>query len=177
MFILSCNETVQMCYNAKKILIIVKTFVKLLQWSVPLLLVFLGTWDMFKAVTKASDQKAVQDATKSLIRRLVAGLIVFLVQFFVRLVLGLVERNIVSNGDVSSTSWISCWNNVDKANSSYFSGCNNIYNRSTTSSNSNASSSDSKTCTCVDEDNNVLGESVPRDTCTSSKYFNGRCSN
>ncbi len=129
MFIIDCNEMVQMCYSAKKILIIVKTFINLLQWSVPLVLVFMGTWDMFKAVTKASDQKVVQDATKSFIRRLIAGVIVFLVPFLVRLVLNFVDQNMLSGENGDSSSWVSCWNNVDKKDSNYFSGCNNIYSR------------------------------------------------
>ena len=125
MFILECTDTIQFCYNARKILIIVKEFIKILQWSVPLLLIFLGTWDMFKAVTKGDDQKAVQDATKAFIRRLISGVVVFLVPFLIRLVLGLVESNIISNsnGDVSATSWVGCWNNVENKNSDYFAGC------------------------------------------------------
>ena len=125
MFILECTDTVQFCYNSRKIIVIVQEFIKLLQWSVPILLVFLGSWDMFKAVTKGDDEKAVQDATKTFIRRLVSGVVVFLIPFLVRLVLNLVEDNILSNsnGDVSATSWIGCWNNAGDKNSSYFSGC------------------------------------------------------
>ena len=136
MFILECTDTVQLCYNARKILVIVKEFIKILQWSIPLLLIFLGTWDMFKAVTKGDDQKAVQDATKAFIRRLTSGVIVFLVPFIIRLVLGFVENNMLSssNGDVSATSWIGCWNNVADKNSSYFAGCNNIYQNSSSTS-------------------------------------------
>ena len=136
MFIIDCNETVQMCYNMRKLLVIVKTLIQVIQWSVPLVLVFMGTWDMFKAVTKADDQKVVQDATKSFTRRLIAGVVVFLVPFLVRLVLNFVDQNIISDGDVSSTSWVSCWNNVDKKNSNYFSGCSNIYNRNSDSKSS-----------------------------------------
>ncbi len=128
MFILACNETVQMCYNMRKILVIVKTLIKVIQWSVPIALIFMGTIDMFKAVTKADDQKVVQDATKSFIRRLISGVIVFLVPFLVRLVLNFVDQNIIST-DGQGTSWISCWNNVDKSSSTYFQGCNNIYSR------------------------------------------------
>lgn len=134
MFILECTDTVQLCYNSRKIIVIVQEFIKILQWSVPLLLVFLGTWDMFKAVTKGNDEKAVQDAGKTFVRRLVYGVVVFLIPFLIRLVLSLVESNILanSNGDVSATSWIGCWNNASNKNSSYFSGCSSIYSNSNT---------------------------------------------
>ena len=130
MQILACQDTIQMCYNAKPILVIVKEIIKIIQWTVPLLLIFLGTLDMFKAIIKASDEKIVQEAKNNFIRRLVYGVVIFLVPFLVRLVLGLAERNIVTNGeDFSTTSWLSCWNNVDKKGSSYFQGCNDIYKK------------------------------------------------
>lgn len=161
MFILDCNETVQMCYNARKILVIVKTLIKVIQWSVPLVLVIMGTFDMFKAVTKADDQKVTQDAVKSFTRRLISGVIIFLIPFLVRLVLNFVDKNIITGDDTSSSSWVTCWNNVDKKGSTYFNNCKNIYTRDTDSesskSNTSESSSNSNTengserCACIEK--------------------------
>lgn len=127
MLILACDETLQMCYNMRKILLVVQEFIKILQWSVPLILLVLGTLDMFKAVTKGDDQKAVQDATKNFVRRLISGVIIFLIPFAIKVILGLVENNIGSNDGVKATSWVSCWQHVSE--DSFFSGCDNIYKK------------------------------------------------
>ena len=138
MLILECSETIQLCYNARKILVIIKELIKIIQWSVPLLLVVLGTIDMFKAVTHADDEKATKEATRSFIRRLIYGVIIFLVPFFVRLVLNFVESNFISNNeDVSATSWLECWNHVE--DKSYFANkdCDDIYQKENDNSNNN----------------------------------------
>lgn len=127
MFILDCTELDQMCYNWKPILIVFKYIINILQWTVPLILLVLGSIDMFKAMTRADKDEAVTDARKSLIKRIIYGLVIFLVPFVVRLILNIVEDNTINNGDyVGATSWISCWNNVmDKD----YSDCDDIYKK------------------------------------------------
>ena len=125
MYILEeCGDIRQLCYNAKPFLQVVKTLISIIQFSVPILLVILGTVDMVKAVTKANDEKAIKDATQSLIKRLIYGVVIFLVPFLVRLVLRFVDVNILQNSG-ESTSWIGCWTNLN--DDSYFNSCENIY--------------------------------------------------
>ncbi len=109
--ILDCTDVVtKMCYDVDPLLKVIKLIISILQWSVPALLIVLGTIDMFKAVVKANDEKVVQEAKKSLIRRLIYGVIIFLVPFFVELILGLVADMFPSeNDEIGATSWISCW--------------------------------------------------------------------
>ena len=130
MYIIDCTEAAEMCSNLQPFLNVIKLFLQILRWSVPLLLVVLGTIDMFKAVTKADDEKVVTEARKAFVKRLIYGVLVFLIPFFVNLILGLVEDTIPSNDDsVSATTWISCWNeNVD------MSSCTNIYEKTETES-------------------------------------------
>ena len=136
MFILDCSEVRQMCYNVKPVLEVIKYFIKIIQWSVPLLLIILGTWDMFKAITKADDSKVVEEAKKSFIKRLIYGVVLFLIPFLVRLVLNFIENNFVLSDDTTSpTSWISCWNDV--MNNESFSDCNDIYKKDISSSEDN----------------------------------------
>lgn len=128
MFILDCNEVKQMCYDAKPILEIIKYLIKIIQFSVPMLLIVLGTWDMFKAITKAEDSKVVEEAKKTLIKRIIYGILLFLIPFLIRLVLNFVENNFTIGEDTTSpTAWISCWNSI--MNDDSFSDCNDIYKK------------------------------------------------
>lgn len=128
MLILSCDELKQICYNIKPILVVIKYLIMVIQWSVPAILIVFGTIDMFKAVTRADDEKIVAEARKTLVKRLIYGVVIFLVPFFARLILVFIEENIVKPDEYSTTtptSWISCWNNVMETD--YFGDCDNIY--------------------------------------------------
>lgn len=127
MFILDCNEIKQMCYNVQPILYVVKYIINVLQWTVPLILIVLGTWDMVKAVTKAEDEKAISEARSNLIKRIIYGVVIFLVPFFVSFILGLIESNINLEDDNLPTAWIECWNNANDIKNSYFDGCTDIF--------------------------------------------------
>ena len=81
MFILDCTETVQMCCDIRPFLKIIRLVISIIQWSVPLLLIVLGTIDMFKAVVKA-DENATKEAQNTFIKRLLYGVVIFLVPFW-----------------------------------------------------------------------------------------------
>ena len=155
MFILDCTEFDQMCYNVKPILEVFKYLIIVIQWSVPILLIILGTIDMFKAVTKANDDKVVQEARNTLIKRIIYGVVIFLVPFFVRLILNFIDTNFISTDDYTSpVSWISCWNDV--MNDKSFKDCEDIYKQTAddaqtdTGSDSGTGSSESSENSCSD---------------------------
>ena len=130
MYLLDCTDVVQFCYNAKKILALVKVFLRFLEWSIPLLLIVLGTFDIIKAVTKGDNADEAKKAVINFVKRAIAGVIIFLVPFLIQSILGLLENNLSSSSDdVKATSWVLCWNNVDKKNTSYFNGCRDIYKK------------------------------------------------
>ena len=107
---IAANDTMQMCCNMRPFLNILRYVIVILQFSVPLLLIVLGTIDMFKA-TVNSDDKVGKEAVNSLMKRLLYGAIIFLVPFLVKLILRLVNDNILKNQtDVDSMSWFSCFN-------------------------------------------------------------------
>ena len=172
MFILDCSELDQICYNWKPILVVFKYLISILQWSVPLILLALGSYDMFKAMTRADKDDAVADARKSLIMRIIYGLVIFIVPFLVRLVLKLVEDNTLNEYDYTSpTSWISCWNNVmDKD----YSDCDDIYKKKNSDSITDSENDDNegttgkKTCYVYSDYSCPNGGTVaPKDNITS----------
>ena len=122
MYILDCSEAVELCANLQPFLNIIKLFIKFLCWSIPILLLVLGTIDMFKAITKAGDEKAVTEARNTLIKRLIYGVLIFLVPFFVNIILEMVGDAIPGEDTITPTSWIACWN--DEVDTSE---CSNIY--------------------------------------------------
>ncbi len=124
MYILNCTEAAEMCNNLQPFLNIIKLLLQIIGWSVPILLVILGTIDMFKAITKADDSKVVNEARNAFIRRLIYGTIIFLVPFFVNLILELVGDNFPSEDSITATTWVSCWNETIDMSS-----CTNIYDK------------------------------------------------
>lgn len=130
MFILDCTETVQMCCDIRPFLKIIRLVISIIQWSVPLLLIVLGTIDMFKAVVKA-DENATKEAQNTFIKRLLYGVVIFLVPFLVNLILNLVNDNIIKDDSnlTSAEAWVQCWtsSNSDTEMDSYCSQCEDIY--------------------------------------------------
>lgn len=130
MFILNCEETVQMCCDMRPFLKIIRLIISIIQWSVPLILIVLGTVDMFKTIVKA-DENATKEAQSTFFKRLLYAIIIFIVPFLVRFVLNIVSDNIKNDGSdlTSAEAWVECWTNSadDNAMDSYCSQCEDIY--------------------------------------------------
>lgn len=108
MFILASAS--EICSDLSPVIKLIKIFINLICWSVPILLIVLGTVDMFKAIS-TSDEKAASEAKSKLVKRIVYGVLVFLIPFLVNLVFEIVGDTIkTDDGFEDSTSWISCWN-------------------------------------------------------------------
>lgn len=107
---MSANELNEICCNIRPILKAINLMLEIVKWSVPLLLIVLGTIDMFKAVL-SGDEKVVKETQESFIKRLLYGVLIFLIPFLVDLVLSLISDNIqVDNqGLTDMNSWAACW--------------------------------------------------------------------
>lgn len=110
------TDAVQMCCEIQPFLKIIKIIIALIQWSVPLILIVFGSFDMFKAVA-SGDEKVTSEVRSIFIKRVSYGIAVFLVPFFIELILNFVNSNFLhnnnsfNNGDLSdASSWIDCWN-------------------------------------------------------------------
>lgn len=119
MFILDCTESIQMCCNMQPFLKIVDFIITLIQISVPIVIIVLGTIDMVKAVI-STDDKVISSAKSSLIKRIIFGVIIFIVPYLLQLILEFAERFIINPNlnsenefQVTSTNyWVSCWNSI-----------------------------------------------------------------
>lgn len=78
---------------------IVKLVMKVICIIVPIVLIVLGTLDLFKAVTAGKDEE-IKKKQKALITRLVAGVLVFLVPTIVTVLFNLLGYK----------DWKNCWN-------------------------------------------------------------------
>ena len=103
------NDMMQMCCNLKPFLNILRIVIRIFQFSIPFILLFLGTIDMYKAII-ASDDKAAKTSLNTFMKRLVYGLLVCLSPFLVRLLLNTINNNILKGSDVDSMNWLGCWN-------------------------------------------------------------------
>lgn len=108
---IAANDTMQMCCNMRPFLNILRYVIVIIQFSVPLLLIILGTVDMFKAMTK-DDEKENKKVIDTFVKRLIYGVMIFLVPFLVRLVFRVLNDNILNNQkeEINSMSWLSCFN-------------------------------------------------------------------
>lgn len=108
---IAANDTMQMCCNMRPFLNILRYVIVIIQFSVPLLLIILGTLDMFKAMTKG-DEKENKKIIDTFVKRLIYGVVIFIVPFLVRLVFRVLNDNILNNQkeEINSMSWLSCFN-------------------------------------------------------------------
>ena len=124
MYILDCTAAEEMCANLQPFLNVIKVFLEIIRWTVPILLIIFGSIDMFNAVTKADDEKVIQDSRRKFIKRIIYGVVVFLVPFIINLIMDLIDEAIGKNenDEITATTWVSCWNDkIDTSN------CSDIY--------------------------------------------------
>lgn len=127
-----------MCCNMQPFLKVINVLFTLVMISIPIILIVLGTVDMFKAIT-ANDDKQIKEARGSLIKRVIYAVLIFLVPFIVRLVLQFTEEVFLTNdnsGLDSPTSWVSCWNSTMNGTINC-SSCQDIYEEDESNNNPN----------------------------------------
>ena len=82
-----------------------KGVMPLIQFAVPIVIIILGSIDLFKAVI-ASKEDEIKAAQKLLIKRVIYGVAVF----FVVAIVQLVFSTLATNSDASANNWLDCWN-------------------------------------------------------------------
>lgn len=80
---------------------IVKLVMRVICIVVPIVLILLGTIDLFKAVTSSKDEE-IKKKQQTLIKRVIAAVIVFLVPTIVTVLMNLIGVD----------EWKTCWNNA-----------------------------------------------------------------
>lgn len=98
------------CNDLGFILRIIGYLFKICQWIIPLLLIALIVFDLFKTMTGSLDDKAKSEAISRIGKRFVYAIIVFLIPVLVKMIFSTIGRANVSN----TTSWVSCFNTYFK---------------------------------------------------------------
>ena len=80
----------------------------LIQYAVPIVIIILGSIDLFKAVIASKDDE-IKAAQKLLIKRVIYGVAIFFVFSIVSLVFSTLSSDGGTAGD-GAASWINCWN-------------------------------------------------------------------
>lgn len=101
------------CKNTtmKDVMDLVQLVMKVICILVPIVMIVLGTFDLFKAVT-AGKEEDIKKKQKALITRIIAGVLVFLVPTIVSLLTGL----------MGTEDWKACWNSNGGSTSNLFKG-------------------------------------------------------
>lgn len=94
-----------------KVMGIVKLIMNVICIIVPIVLIIMGSFDLFKAVTAGKDDD-IKKKQQTLIKRIIAGVIVFLVPTIVTVLMNLIGVD----------EWKTCWNNAESNFTSLFSG-------------------------------------------------------
>lgn len=87
------------------VIAIVRLVMNIICIAVPIIMILMGTIDLFKAVTAGKDAD-IKEKQKALITRIIAGVLVFLVPTIVSVIMNL----------IGVSSWRTCWNNAAKGN-------------------------------------------------------------
>lgn len=99
---------IDICNDASFVLRIVVKIVKVVQLLIPILLIVLVSFDLFKTVTGQVDDKAKKEMSEKIVKRVIYAVIVFLVPIIVQIIFEKIDP--LTNGDTGATNWISCWN-------------------------------------------------------------------
>ena len=145
----------------------VKFILTLIRWAIPIVLIILGSIDMFKAMASGEDKKA-DEAKKTFIRRLVYAVVAFLIPFIITLTFDVVA-SIIDNDKSASLddlknqskrdgNFFECWDGTNKT--SYYDDDEDeeIY--------------DEEECLCILGDG--VTASMSRESC---KELNKKCQN
>lgn len=90
---------------------IVRLIMRVICIAVPVVMILLGSFDLFKAVTAGKDEE-IKKKQQTLIKRIIAGVIVFLVPTIVSVLMNL----------IGVEEWRECWNNASSDFKGIFSG-------------------------------------------------------
>ena len=92
----------------------VKLVLNVIRWSIPVVLIVLGSIDMFKAMASSDDKKA-GEARKTFTRRLIYAVVAFLIPFIVTLAFDIVGQIIKDNNEINEVNnhhdegFFECW--------------------------------------------------------------------
>lgn len=107
MFVLASDTVVNCSQDSTlvNVIAIVRLVMNVICIAVPIIMILMGTIDLFKAVTAGKDED-IKKKQKALITRIIAGVLVFLVPTIVSVIMNL----------IGVSSWRTCWNNAAKGN-------------------------------------------------------------
>jgi len=94
------------CSTIQPIINFVKFLLTCIQWLVPIVIIILGSLDLFKAVI-ASKEDEIKSAQKLLIKRIIYGVAIFFVTILVTFIFNALGSTGAATGDAN---FLSCWN-------------------------------------------------------------------
>ncbi len=100
------------CDNVGFLLRITVKIVKYMHIIVPIILVIMVIFDMFKAMVGQADEKAKKEATTKAAKRLIYATIVFLIPTLISIIftkLDTLSNTNTQGTSTTSTSWTTCW--------------------------------------------------------------------
>lgn len=100
------------CSNISFVLRIVAVVLKVGRWIIPILLIALVCFDLFKVVTGNVDEKAKREATSTAVKRVIYAIIIFLIPSIVTFVLVTINGYLPHDARGDAVTWIDCWNSI-----------------------------------------------------------------
>ena len=99
-------DTTINCSTIQPIINFVKFLLTCIQWLVPIVIIILGSLDLFKAVI-ASKEDEIKAAQKLLIKRVIYGVAIFFVTILVTFIFNALGDTGTNTGQAG---FLSCWN-------------------------------------------------------------------
>ena len=103
----------QICQDTGFIMGILVKAIQIIRFAIPILLIVLIIFDLFKIVAGSADDKAKKTAFDTIVKRVLYAVIIFLVPSIINFILVRIEPlSVDSNGNITgnSTSYLGCWN-------------------------------------------------------------------
>lgn len=97
------------CKDISFVLKIIAAVLKVARWIVPILLIVLVSFDLYKIAVGNPDDKTKKDVTSTAVKRLVYAIIVFLIPTIITFALKTINSYLPKSSKEDAVNWISCW--------------------------------------------------------------------
>ena len=104
----------KICQDSAFIIRILVTVIKIVRWVIPIILILLISFDLYKVMASNPDDKTKKTALEKVVKRLIYTLIIFLIPTIINFTFKTIDKLLSKDSSIDSTptTWLGCWTKI-----------------------------------------------------------------
>ncbi len=104
----------KICQDSAFIIRILVTVIKIVRWVIPIILILLISFDLYKVMASNPDDKTKKTAIEKVVKRLIYTLIIFLIPTIINFTFKTIDKLLSKDSSIGSTptTWLGCWTKI-----------------------------------------------------------------